>query len=183
VSQQFGSLAPTVMRLYPLQRFPSPAPFIAYRTIMADAFSVCPALVSYGELAKSIPVYAYEDDDTDSPGETQPLGANHSAINRVAHDPPASLDANQAELQSQVLAEWTRFARTGHPTVPNTPLWTSFTAPGRPVMSLEPAGDSLLVPTSTIMMQHNCAFWMRSTERHHGRIERRPAQTARDVDR
>ena len=46
VSQQFGSLAPTVMRLYPLQRFPVPAPFIAYRTIMADAFSVCPALVT-----------------------------------------------------------------------------------------------------------------------------------------
>jgi para-nitrobenzyl esterase len=159
VSQQFGSLAPTVMRLYPLQRFPVPAPFIAYRTIMADAFSVCPALVSDARVAKYIPVYAYQDDDSDSPGETQPLGANHSAINRLAHDPPAALDANQAALQSQVLAEWTGFASTGNPTVPYTPLWTRYTTPGQPVMSLVPAGDSTLTPTSAIMMQHNCGFW------------------------
>ena len=161
VRQQFGSLAPTVMRLYPLQRFASPAPFIAYRTIMADAFSVCPALVSDAQLAKYIPVYAYEDDDTDSPvaGETQPLGAYHSAINRLVHDPPASLDPNQAALQSQVLAEWTGFARTGQPTVPYTPLWTLYTTPGQPVMSLMPTGDSTLTPTGAIMMQHNCGFW------------------------
>jgi para-nitrobenzyl esterase len=159
VGQQFGPLAPKVMRLYPLPRFPSPAPFIAYRTIMADAFSVCPSLVSYAQLARSIPVYAYEDDDADSPGETQPLGANHSAINRLAHDDPASLDANQAALQDQVLAEWTGFARTGQPTVLNTPLWTRYTAPGKPVMSLMPAGDSTLIPTSAIMMEHNCGFW------------------------
>ena len=159
VDQQFGSLAPTVMRLYPLQRFPSPSPFIAYRTIMADAFSVCPALVSDAQLAKRIPVYAYQDDDSDSPGETQPLGANHSAINRLAHDPPASLDANQAALQSQVLAEWTGFARTGDPNVDGAPPWTRYTTRGRPVMSLVPAGDSALTPTSAIMMQHNCGFW------------------------
>ncbi len=159
VRQQFRSRAGTVMRLYPLQRFPSPAPFIAYRTIMADAFSVCPALVSYAQLSKYIPLYAYEDDDADSPGETQPLGANHSAINRLAHDPPASLDANQAALQNQVLAEWTGFARTGQPTVAYTPQWTRYSARGRPVMSLVPAGDSVLVPTSTIMSEHHCNFW------------------------
>jgi para-nitrobenzyl esterase len=165
VTQQFGSLAPTVMRLYPLQRFPSPAPFIAYRTIMADAFSVCPALVSDAQVSKYIPVYAYEDDDSDSPPsptttpEPQPLGAYHSAINRLVHDSPASLDSNQAALQSQVLAEWTGFARTGQPTVPYTPLWTRYTTRNPAVMSLEPAGDSTLTPTSTIMMQHNCGFW------------------------
>jgi para-nitrobenzyl esterase len=159
VSQQFGSLAPTVMRLYPLERFAAPSPFIAYRTIMADAFSVCPALVGYSQLARSIPVYAYEDDDADSPGEAQPLGANHSAINRLAHDAPGSLDANQAALQSQVLAEWTGFARTGRPTVAGAPLWTRYAAPGRPVMSLVPAGDSTLIPTATIIREHNCRFW------------------------
>jgi para-nitrobenzyl esterase len=161
VREQFGSLAPTVMRLYPLQRYPSPAPFIAYRTIMADAFSVCPALVSDAQLAKHIPVYAYEDDDSDSPaaGATQPLGAYHSAINRLVHDPPAPLDPNQAALQSQVLAEWTGFARTGQPTVPYTPLWAPDTTHNPVVMSLMPAGDSTLTATSTIMTQHNCGFW------------------------
>jgi para-nitrobenzyl esterase len=167
VRQQFGALAPTVLRLYPVARYPSPAPFIAYRTVMADAFSVCPSLNSYAELAKHDPVYAYEDDDADSPAETspggpsatQPLGANHSAINRLAHDTPASLDANQLTLQNQVLAEWTGFARTGAPTAPGTPTWTPFTAPGNPVLSLQAAGDSTLVPRSEIAAQHNCQFW------------------------
>ncbi len=173
VRQQFGSLARTVMRLYPLRRFPVPAPFIAYRTIMADAFSVCPALVSDARVAKYIPVYAYQDDDSDSPPpvgqalgagqtptpETQPLGAFHSAINHLAHDPPAYLDANQAALQNQVLAQWTGFARTGDPTVPYTPRWTRYSTSGRPVMSLVPAGDSALTPTSAISNQHNCGFW------------------------
>lgn len=164
VTQQFGSLAPTVMRLYPLRRFPSPAPFIAYRSVMADAFSACPALTSDAQVSKYLPVYAYEDDDSDSPSsaaepETQPLGAYHSAINRLVHDAPASLDPNQAALQSQVLAEWAGFARTGRPTVPNTPPWTTYTVPGQPVMSLMPAGHSTLTPTSVLMTEHNCGFW------------------------
>jgi para-nitrobenzyl esterase len=165
VRQQFGSLATTVMKLYPLQRFPSPAPFIAYRTVMADAFSVCPALASDAQLARYIPVYAYEDDDSDSPSsptntpETQPLGAYHSAINRLVHDAPSSLDANQRTLQDQVLAEWTGFARTGQPNVSHTPQWMADTPRDQVVMSLMPGGDSALVPVSTIMMQHNCGFW------------------------
>ena len=180
VRQQFRSLARTVRRLYPLRRFPAPAPFIAYRTIMADAFSVCPALASDARLAKYIPVYAYEDDDSDSPtpvgqsltigqppsaGPTPaaaaqpPLGAFHSAINHLAHDPPASLDPNQLALQNQVLGEWTGFARTSFPTAPNTPRWTRYNTFGRPVMSLKPAGDSTLTPTRAISREHHCGFW------------------------
>jgi para-nitrobenzyl esterase len=159
VQQQFGKLAPTVLRLYPVQRYPSPSPFIAYRTVMADAFSVCPSLQSYAELAKDVPVYAYEDDDADSPGQTLPLGANHSAINRLAHDAPATLDPNQLALQEQVLSEWTGFARTGVPNALGAPSWTPFAAPGNPVMSLQAAGDSALVPASSIETQHDCRFW------------------------
>jgi para-nitrobenzyl esterase len=165
VRQQFGSLAPTVLRLYPLNRFPSPAPFIAYRAVMADAFSVCPALASDTQLGKHIPVYAYEDDDSDSPPsptttpETQPLGAYHSAINRLIHDTPSSLDVNQQALQSQVLAEFTGFARTGQATVNGAPLWTRYTSGNRMVMSLEPGGDSTVVPASVLAAEHNCGFW------------------------
>jgi para-nitrobenzyl esterase len=124
VRQQFGSRAAKVMKRYPPSRYPSPSPFIAYRAIMADAFSVCPALHSFGELAGHIPVYAYQDDDTDSPSEggNQPLGAYHSAINRLVHDPPSSLDPDQLALQDQVLAEWGGFSRSGDPTVAGTPL-------------------------------------------------------------
>ncbi|MGH3166630.1 MAG: carboxylesterase family protein, partial [Trebonia sp.] len=161
VEQQFGSLAPTMMRLYPIQRYPSPSPFIAYRTIMADAFSVCPALASDAQVSRFIPVYAYEDDDSDSPdpGSTQALAAYHSAVNRLVHDDPASLDPNQAALQNQVLAEWTGYARDGQPTVAGTPQWTTYTEHSPLVMSLQAGGDSLLVPASTLLAQHNCGFW------------------------
>ncbi len=161
VRQQFGSLAPAVLRLYALSRFPAPAPWIAYRTVMADAFSVCPALQSDARLSRYIPVYAYQDDDSDSPGSgtPQPLGAYHSAINHLVHDDPGTLDPDQAALQNQVLSEWTGFARTGSPSVPGTPPWTTYAAPGHPVMSLVPAGDSALTPSSAIMAQHNCGFW------------------------
>lgn len=159
VRQQFGPLASAVLRLYPVQHYPSPSPFIAYRTVMADAFSVCPSLESYARLARAIPVYAYEDDDADSPGQTLPLGANHSAVNRLAHDVPGTLDPNQLALQEQVLSEWTAFARTGTPTAPGTPPWPLFAVPGNPVMSLQAGGDSALVPANSIATQHNCQFW------------------------
>jgi para-nitrobenzyl esterase len=165
VRQQFGSLASAVLRLYPLARFPSPSPFIAYRAVMADAFSVCPALASDTQLSQHIQVYAYEDDDSDSPPsptttpETQPLGAYHSAINRLVHDSPSSLDVNQQALQSQVLAEWTGFARNGQATVNGAPLWTPYTPGNRLVMSLEPGGDSTLVPAGVLAAEHNCGFW------------------------
>ncbi len=100
------------------------------------------AAQSYTELARDLPLYVYEDDDADSPGQTLPLGANHSAINRLAHDVPSTLDPNQLALQEQVLAEWTGFARNGVPTVPGSPTWTPFAAPGSPIMSLQAGGDS-----------------------------------------
>ena len=177
VRQQFKARARAVMRRYPLRRFPAPAPFIAYRTIMADAFSVCPALASDARLSRHIPVYAYQDDDTDSPSPvgqslpvdgaagaaeeppTQPLGGFHSAINHLAHDPAEALDANQAALQDEVLAEWTGFARTGDPMVPHTPRWVPFTARRRAVMSYRPAGTSTLTPARTIRREHDCRFW------------------------
>jgi para-nitrobenzyl esterase len=66
---------------------------------------------------------------------------------------------NQRALQSQVLAEWTGFARTGQPAASYTPLWPNYTTRDQLVMSLEPGGDSALTPASTLMMQHNCGFW------------------------
>lgn len=161
VDRQFGSLAPTVMKMYPIDRYPSPAPFIAYRTIMADAFSACPALASDARMSRSIPVYAYTDDDSDSPapGKPQVLGAYHSAINRLVHDDPASLNPDQAALLRQVLAQWTGFARDGQPSAPGTPPWPPYTTSTPSVMSLQPAGDTTLLPASTLATQHHCTFW------------------------
>jgi para-nitrobenzyl esterase len=161
VRQQFGALAPTVMELYPLSRFPDSSPFIAYRTVMADSASVCPALVADQRLAPRIPVYAFENDNADTPTtSTLPLGAFHNAENPFLF-PSGTLtfDANQAAFGDQVVAEWAGFARTGNPTVPGAPRWTRYTNNHPLVMSLVPSGDSALTPTSTIRQQHHCGFW------------------------
>lgn len=161
VRQQFGALAPTVMALYPLSRFPNSSPFIAYRTVMADSASVCPALVADHQLARHIPVYAFENDNADTPTtSTLPLGAFHNAENPFLF-PSGTLTfgANQTAFGDQVIAEWAGFARTGNPTVPGTPRWTRYSHRSPLVMSLVPSGDSALTPADTINLQHHCGFW------------------------
>jgi para-nitrobenzyl esterase len=160
VQEQFGRLAPAVERLYPLSQYQSP--YTAYRTIMADSASVCPMLQTNQELSKYIPVYVDIDTDADNPaGEnlTLPLGAQHSGTNGLVHFPPAQLDANQAALQNQLLAEWTYFAHTGSPSAPRTPAWAAYSARQHPVMLLQPADTSTVTPEAFIAAQHNCGFW------------------------
>ncbi|MBV8990925.1 MAG: carboxylesterase family protein, partial [Solirubrobacterales bacterium] len=163
VSQQFKSMTSAVIARYPLERFPDSSPFIAYRTIMADAFSVCPALHAEQQLARRIPVYAYEFDDANSlhPNDGLPLGSPHSgqatylfpsAYGSVQFNP------DQAPFRDQLIAEWAGLAYTGSPTVAGTPFWPRF-QDGQNVMSLVPAGDSTPTPASTIATQHNCGFW------------------------
>ena len=160
VQEQFGRLAPTVERLYPPSQYQSP--YTAYRTIMADSASVCPMLQTNQELSRYIPVYVDIDTDADNPaGEnlTLPLGAQHSGTNGLVHFPPAQLDANQAALQKQLLAEWTYFARTGNPSAPHTPAWAPYSGRQHPVMLLQPADTSTVTPAAFIAAQHNCGFW------------------------
>jgi len=164
VQEQFGPLAPAVERLYPLSQYQSP--YTAYRTIMADSASVCPMLQTNQELSKYIPVYVDINADADNPaGEdlTLPLGAQHSGTNGLVHFPPSQLDANQAALQNQLLAEWTYFARTGNPAAPQTPAWALYSAGQHPVMLLQPADTSQTTPAAFIAAQHNCAFWNEAT--------------------
>lgn len=160
VHEQFGRLSATVEKLYPLSQFQSP--FTAYRTVMADSASVCPLLQTNKALSKYIPVYVDIDEDTDNPaGEnlTLPLGAQHSETNGLVHYPTSQLDPNQAALQTQVLAEWTHFARTGNPSAPHTRAWPRYSAAQHPVMLLQPADASYVAPAASVAAQHNCGFW------------------------
>lgn len=75
VRKQFGKMASTAERPYPLDQYHSP--FTAYRTIMADSASVCPSLQVNRKLSTYIPVWVDIDEDPDNPaGEnlTLPLG-------------------------------------------------------------------------------------------------------------
>ena len=166
VSKQYRALAPRVFKLYPLQRFPSP--FIAYRTVVADSDSVCPALAADRALSRYIPVYAWENDDADMPPayypqfliQTEPYGAYHIAADPFLFPQPSvALSPDQAALAAQFTAEAAGYAHTGNPTAPGTPLWTRFTARADSVMALVPAGDTALSAAATIGQLHHCGFW------------------------
>lgn len=168
VQQQYGPLAEQVFELYPIKRFPEPSAFIAYRTIVADSNSVCPALINDERLAEHIQVFAYQVDSADAPpmfflDETKPNGSYH--VNEVQFLSPfgdqTELSANQKTFGAQLTAQWTGFARTGNPTVDGTPYWPRFTTDDNAVMSLVPAGDSEV--TREISRQHHCDFWKRHT--------------------
>ncbi|WP_199487770.1 carboxylesterase/lipase family protein [Actinomadura spongiicola] len=163
IQQQYGDIADQVMKLYPIERFPEPSAFIAYRTIVADSNSVCPALINDKRMAKHMKVFAYQTDNADAPpmfflDDTKPNGAYH--ISESVFLSPfgdTQLTPNQVSFGKQLTAQWTGFARTGDPTVTGTPLWTPFTQSDPGVMSLVPAGDSEM--TREIGRQHHCDFW------------------------
>ena len=165
VDAQYGRFAQDVLRLYPLERFDSP--FVAFRTIAADSNTVCPALVTDRGLARWMPVYAYEIDDTDAPllnpfypAPGVPNGSYHVAAWFLTPvNPP--LNANQQVLQNEELAHVTTFARTGDPTALHTPVWPRFTPATEAVMSLQPGGDSEIVTADELSAQHHCRFWDR----------------------
>ncbi len=163
VRQQYGSYAAEVFTRYPLNRFPEPAAFLAYRMIVADSNSVCPSLLTSRRLARHLTVYAYQVDNPDSPpagwlDQTKPNGAFHVSENNFLYATGGtSWNPNQTAYGRQIVAQWTGFARTDNPTVDGTPLWTPYTAADPRVMSLLPAGDSAM--TGEIGRQHHCDFW------------------------
>lgn len=160
VREQYGEHAPAVRRTYPLKRFPAPAPFLAFRTIVADSNSVCPSMLNNERLARHIPVYTYQMDATDVPPQffldpTKPNGAYHIAEWLLLFPDGVKLNPNLQVLSDQLVAQWTGFARTGNPTVDGTPRWEPYTESNPAVMSLNAAGDSRL--TTEISRQHHCA--------------------------
>jgi para-nitrobenzyl esterase len=175
VRRQYGSLAPRVFRHYPLDRFPSP--FIAYRTVVADSDSVCPAITADRVLARRIPVYAWQNDDASMPPDffpqfldpTKPWGAYHIAADPFLFpNPSITLSPDQAALAQQFTDEALGYSRSGDPSAPRTPRWTLFGRRGHgrhDLMRLVPAGDSVLEPASVIREQHKCGFWHAVTSR------------------
>jgi para-nitrobenzyl esterase len=161
IRTQYGRYASQVLARYPLNRFDSPA--VAFRTVAADSDTVCPALVTDADLARWMPVHAYEIDASDLPpyaASGPAAGASHVGAWYLT-PVTSALDANQQVLQDTELAEVTAFARAGDPAAAGTPGWPRFTPAAPDVMSLQPAGDSAAVTAAQLSAQHNCGFWDR----------------------
>jgi para-nitrobenzyl esterase len=150
------------MARYPLSRFPGSSPFIASRTVKADAVNVCPALVTEQRLARHIPVYAFQNDNADTPrlDPSLPLGAFHNAENPFLFpNSNLKLNANQAALGAADRRPMGRRRPYRQPhrqgRSPLDPLQQQ--APARDVAV--PAGASAVTPAQTSSRQHNCGFW------------------------
>ncbi len=163
VDTQYGSFASQVLAKYPLSHFDNPG--VAWRTVAADSDTVCPSLETAQDLASRMPTREYEIDDSDIPpyaaagSGVVAAGASHVGAWFLTPVTPA-LDANQQVLQDNELAFVTAFARNGNPNTNGVPVWPKLNNTGD-VMSLQPAGDSELVTTAEMAVQHNCAFWDR----------------------
>ena len=170
IDTQYGAEASEVLLHYPLTRFPSP--YVASRTVAADSNTVCPALVRDQYLSNVMPVYAFEGDTPDLPpystATANPPGSQHDwepgYLFPTAMGIPvdSQLDANQATLRTELIAQITAFARTGSPNTTGVPLWPRYKSDtGYLVMSLQPGGDDELMSAAAISFDHQCAFWDR----------------------
>jgi len=160
---QFGQLASLVSAMYPLNRFASPG--IAWRTIAADAYTVCSAMRTAADLSRWMPVYQYLIEYADPWPQAftgVPSGAGHVRAWSLTPVTP-TLDVNQQILQNEELAHVTAFARTGNPTADGTPIWPQFkfeeSGKAGQVLSLNAGGSSQATTLSQIRLAHNCAFW------------------------
>jgi para-nitrobenzyl esterase len=160
---QFGGHASEVSALYPLNRFASPG--IAWRTIAADAYTVCSELRTVADLARWVPVYQYLIEYADpwpAAFTGVPSGAGHVRAWSLTPVTPG-LDVNQQVLQNEELAHVSALARTGNPTTDGTPIWPEFkdkmADKEGSVLSLNAGGSSQVVSVAQIRDIHNCKFW------------------------
>jgi para-nitrobenzyl esterase len=166
VQAQFGPIAAQVLALYPVDRFYSP--YVAWRTVAADSYTVCSALRTARELSRWMPVFEYEIDfgDVSTALTGNPTGANHVGAWNLT-PVVTGLDVNRQVLQNQELAYVTTLARTGDPTADGTPIWPRFKADtdngdeaeSGLVMSLNAGAGSQKTLVAQIRLAHNCAFW------------------------
>ncbi len=163
IQAQFGPYASLVEEMYPINRFASTA--VAFRTVVADAYTVCSAMRTAADLSRRMPVYQYliqYADPWPAAFTGDPSGAGHVRAWSLTPVTPA-LDVNQHVLQNEELLHVTAFARTGNPTTDGTPIWPRFRSgrSGRAaqVLALNAGGSSEPMTLSQIRLAHKCAFW------------------------
>ncbi len=163
IQAQFGKFAGQVAAMYPLNRFGSPG--VAWRTIAADAYTVCSAMRTAADVSRWMPIYQYLIEYADPWPQAftgVPSGAGHVRAWSLTPVTPA-LDVNQQFLQNEELAHVTSLARTGNPTTDGTPIWPQFKFEGSgffsQVLALNAGGSSQVMSLWQIRQVHNCAFW------------------------
>ncbi|GII96015.1 carboxylic ester hydrolase [Sinosporangium siamense] len=163
VADSYGDNAAKVTAQYPLSDYESPA--VAWSTLATDRVWSCPTLTADRIAAKRAPVYGFEFADRTVPTlgpemPELPWGAYHGSDLLFLFPLVADrLTEAQRTMSRQIIAYWTRFARTGNPNGHGTPHWPRFRDQAKPVQAFEP-GPGGIQPID-FSARHKCGFWDR----------------------
>lgn len=165
----YGDVAPAVLAKYPLGKFSS-AP-AALGTAESDfvpdgPLSNCLYLKMAVDASRYVPVYEYEFADRRAPPEMDDpgfeMGAVHSAelpyffphISYNSKINGAGLDPASQPVSTAMVAYWSSFVHTGHPSPAGLPTWPRYRA-ATDVMRFEPGA----MHTFDAAASHHCEFW------------------------
>jgi len=136
----------------------------ALTVLVSDANFACPALQVDRWTSRRAPTFAYEfDDDTAPqrfapPGALPPIATHSSEIQYLFDMPntpvPATLNADQEALATQMRTAWARFASTGDPSTRDV-RWPSVGHDERVLSLLTPEP----VVEDDFASAHRCGFW------------------------
>ena len=150
---------------YPASAYGGSHP-LALSTALTDSVFARRSLDTDRELARHVPTYSYEFDDQQAPGITGlpsflPQGAYHTSELGYLFDVgwTAPRTPGQDQLSDQMIAYWTRFARTGDPNGPGTPHWSRF-HDGTQVESLAPGPGG--IHSVDLASEHEYDFWKKA---------------------
>jgi para-nitrobenzyl esterase len=165
----YGENAAEVAKRYPLSADLSPAAAVGRAEsdfMLGGPLNNCLYLETARLASRFVPVYEFEFADQDAPSVMPKpgleTGAVHSAellyfyphISFNRHIDGPDLPPHSQPLSRQMVAYWSQFARTGHPSAPGLAVWPAYRSP-RDVMRLEPGH----VGVFDAAQAHQCGFW------------------------
>lgn len=170
INGQFGQMAPSVLKHYPVKEFAQPD--YAYAAVITDVAFACNTHLLTVQMARYTSVYEYELDDPDAPTASGPVlpdfsyGSAHSSdlsylfptYNIAAFHPagPPPLSADQQRLRASIQEAWVNMARSGSPAGASTGAWPVFSSASPQIMSLSPPRGAV---TLAFPHDHRCALW------------------------
>ena len=165
----YGENAAEVAKRYPLSADLSPAAAVGRAEsdfMPGGPLNNCLYLETARLASRFVPVFEFEFADRDAPSVMPKpgleTGAVHSAellyfyphISFNRHIDGPDMPPRSQPLSRQMIAYWSQFARTGHPSVPGQAAWPAYGSP-RDVMRLEPGH----VGVFDAAQAHQCGFW------------------------
>ncbi|MBT2388292.1 carboxylesterase family protein [Streptomyces sp. ISL-1] len=160
IKLQHPARAAAVLGTYPASAYASPN--LAYSAVGTDQRFACPARADGRLYSRRVPVYAYEFNDPQAPAfipaPYTPQGAFHASelaylfpMKALPLTTPA-----QRRLSATMTGYWARFAATGNPNGPGTPVWPRYSADRDRIQVLAPDRTA---PTNGFAADHRCVFW------------------------